>query len=107
MCSVIEPDTSIRQNITAWATGSRVRLEPLVADVERVDVRDHAEPAQLAVELLHQRGAGADRRRSSRSISARSAASSSGFGRRSAIRRDRPLRTVRSSARLAGEPLTE
>ena len=21
MCSVIEPDTSIRQNITAWATG--------------------------------------------------------------------------------------
>ena len=43
----------------------------------------------------------------SAAISSRSRSSSSGFGRRSAMRRDRLLRTVRSSARLAGEPLTE
>ena len=40
MCSVIEPDTSIRQNITAWATGCGIGLEALVAHVDRVDVRD-------------------------------------------------------------------
>ena len=44
---------------------------------------------------------------SSAAISARSAASSSGFGRFSAIRRDSELRTVRLSARLAGDPVTE
>ena len=42
MCSVIEPDTSIRQNITAWATGFGVGLEPAVADVDRIDEGDPA-----------------------------------------------------------------
>ena len=43
----------------------------------------------------------------SAAISSRSRCSSCGFGRFSAMRRDRLLRTVRSSARLAGEPVTE
>src|SRR5271166_670389 len=44
---------------------------------------------------------------SSSAISASSAAISSGFGRLRAMRRDRLLRTVRLTARFAGEPLTE
>ena len=52
MCSVIEPDTSIRQNITACATGFGMRLEAPVAHVERIDVGDHAGAPQLAREQL-------------------------------------------------------
>ena len=110
MCSVIEPDTSIRQNITACATGFGMRLEPPVAHVQRIDIGDHAGAAQLARQLLLQLqpprlvlAVGARARRSPRAAPA----SSSGFGRRSAMRRDRLFRTVRFSARLAGEPVTE
>ena len=51
MCSVIEPDTSIRQNITAWATGFGMRVEPLVAHVQRIDVRDQAGAPLLAARV--------------------------------------------------------
>ena len=38
MCSVIEPDTSIRQNITAWAMGFGIGLEAAVAQIEGVEI---------------------------------------------------------------------
>ena len=34
MCSVIEPETSIRQNITACAIGFGLRLEAAVAHID-------------------------------------------------------------------------
>ena len=52
MCSVIDPDTSIRQNITAWATGFGCDFEPFVSDVQRVDIRDLHGPPQLPLQLL-------------------------------------------------------
>ena len=54
MCSVIEPETSIRQNITAWATGFGCASKPLVPHVERVDVGDQPGPALLAGKLFLQ-----------------------------------------------------
>ena len=54
MCSVIEPDTSIRQNMTACATGLGCGVEHAVADVERVDIRDKPGAPHLARELFFQ-----------------------------------------------------
>ena len=110
MCSVIEPDTSIRQNITACAIGFGTRLEAAVAQIDRIDDRGCAcvrrsQPLELGLQRGDRPPIVAARPRAS-AISPRSAAISSGFGRRSAMRRDRLLRMVRGSARLAGEPVT-
>ena len=54
MCSDMEPDTSIRQNITAWATGFG-SLEAAIADVDRIDVGDAPDPRLEHVDLRRQR----------------------------------------------------
>ena len=59
MCSVIEPDTSIRQNITACATGRGIGSNRLIADVERIDVRDQPGAPQLARQFRFQFDRGA------------------------------------------------
>ena len=91
-----------------------MRLEPPVAHVQRIDERDQAGAAQLALQLGFQRNAplvvvhrlpGLVPLARSRSRSR--AAMSPALGRFSAMRRDRLLRTVRINARLAGEPDTE
>ena len=105
MCSVIEPETSIRQNITACATGSRHRLEPAVADVDRVDVGDQPGPrrswrSSSACAAPADALGSAPASPSSAAISLRSSAISSGFGRRSAMRRDRLFRMVRDQRQV-------
>ncbi len=49
MCSDIEPETSIRQNITAWATGFGVVSKRRVPDVDRIDERN---PAKLCLQRV-------------------------------------------------------
>jgi hypothetical protein len=49
MCSDIEPDTSIRQNMTAWDAGLPNRIEAAVANIDRIDEGD---PAGLRLQRL-------------------------------------------------------
>ena len=105
MCSVIEPDTSIRQNITAWATGfgtvSKRRKRMSIGSMNGMRRSFAFQRRDLGNQLIPAR------RLSHVSSSASNSSISSGRGRRSAIRRASARLTVRLIEILAGEPEVE
>src|SRR6185436_13875199 len=101
MCSVIEPETSIRQNITAWAIGFGVgsNRRYLMSIGSLVGIR-------LALAFSSSILACISTRRAAPQFSgaASRAANSGGRRRRNATRRANARLTVRLIEILAGEP---
>ena len=104
MCSDIEPDTSIRQNMTAWATGfgtvSKRRNRMSIGSMNGIR-RTFAFNASISASNSLRRTS------SQSSSSASSCAIVSGRGRRNATRRASATRTVRLTEIFAGEPEVE
>ena len=58
ICSDIEPETSIRQNITARAEGFGDLREPAIAQIHRIDPRHPGQPAQTLLPTLAAQASG-------------------------------------------------